>query len=209
MNPLIENHVKITKEVFQEWSNSSIKEAYKKTLRKTAIFLVLLFVLYAAWVFSHGGTPFIMIGEALLMSFIYLYVVIYQPKKRRRNQYKNLCKASNGTPARIVRFYPDRLSVTTDSGKVREFKYSQMQEVRETPSLYVLSNTTNTDILLAKDGFTTGTAEQALALLSAKTNQEEPEVPEETEALEDSESPEEIEALEDTEEAEVLEDTED
>lgn len=197
MNPIIENHVSITKEIFQEWSQSSVQASYKKMIRKAGIFLLALFLLYTGWIISHGGSLSSIVTELLFMLFLYLYVGIYLPKSRRRTQYKNLCKASNGTPNRIVRFYADHLSVTTESGKLREFKYSQMRDVRETKSLYILANTTNTDIVLAKSGFTTGTAEQALELISSKKN---------LAVLEDTVDIEEPEDFEETEDSEATED---
>lgn len=106
-----------------------------------------------------------MAGEFLFLLAIYFWVIFLLPNSRSKKQYKALCQAANGVPKRIVRFYTDYFSVTTESGKVREFSYGKIHTMKETEHLYILVNESDIDIILDKNGFRFGSIDQVREFL--------------------------------------------
>lgn len=167
MPSIVETQTSITRPIFLEWRKSNISAAYKKSLLKFMIFMVILFAGILAWMFSQGIPPVMMAGQLLFMLAIFLWVILVLPRSRSKSQYKALCKAANGIPTRTVRFYPYQLTVTTETGKVREFSYNKIHTMRETENLYILVNESNLDIVIAKNGFVKGSIEQIREFLPA------------------------------------------
>lgn len=166
MIPIVENHISITPAFFQEWLKSNETPSYKKTFRIFSTILIVLFVAVFGFFVYLGNPPVILFGEAAFMLGLYLWVIVLIPKNKKKSKYKALCKGSNDVPKRTIRFYQDHLSVTTDSGKLREFPYEKIMKFRETENLYVLIDESGLGIVLDKNGFTKGTAEQMKELLS-------------------------------------------
>ncbi len=168
MPSIVETQTSITRPIFLEWRKSNISAAYKKSLLKFTIFMVLLFAGILAWLLSQGIPPVMMAGELLFMLAIFLWVTLVLPRSKSKRQYKALCKAANGVPKRTVRFYPNHLDVITETGKTREFSYDKIHTLRETEHLYILVNESNLDIVIDKNGFVKGTIEQIREFLPEK-----------------------------------------
>lgn len=165
MPSIVENQASITPPIYQEWRKSHRSASYKKTIITFTIIMVALFAGTLGWFYSQGIPPIMMLGEFLFMFAIYIWAILILPRSKSKKQYKNLCRAANGTPKRTARFYPQHLSVTTESGKTREFYYDKIHTLKETEHLYVLVNDSNLDIILEKNGFIHGTIEQVKELL--------------------------------------------
>lgn len=163
--PIIENKTSITRPVFMEWRKSSRSAAYKKTVLISAAIMIVLLGGGFLWFWSKGVVPAMMIGEFIFMLAIYCWVVLYLPHSRDKKQYKEMCRVANGTPERTVRFYQNYFSVSTESGKTRDFYYDKVHTLKETEHLYVLVNESDIDIIVNKEGFLTGSMEQVKELL--------------------------------------------
>ena len=165
MNPLIENHVDITLPIFTEWRNSGKTVEYKKSMRKYSIIMAVVFVVALALLYILGMAPVMLITEGILLVIVYLWLIFLSPRSRNKGKYKTLCQNADGTPKRIIRFYEEFFTVTTEADEVREFTYDKITEIKETDHLYVMIvDEADIDILLAKDGFTKGDIEQVKKL---------------------------------------------
>lgn len=160
MASIIENQVSVTRPLFYEGLKATENLSYKKTMKITSIVLAVLFVLLTIGMFLMGSTPVFMAGEFLFFGGLLFWMLILQPKSRKKNAYKMLCKASSDVPKRTSKFYPNHFTVVTDTGKTRDFQYEQILQLVETENLYVLIDESGLGILLDKAGFKSGSIEE-------------------------------------------------
>lgn len=152
----VKNQICISRTLFDEGMRATENKAYKKTLRTLALILLALYLTVAVWLFCNGGSLLFLFGETIFLGALLFWLIIILPGKRRRSKYKAMVQDSSGLPKRSITFYPNHLSVITDTGKETSIPTADVIGWQETKNLYILSCKNNVYILLDKNGFVTG-----------------------------------------------------
>lgn len=153
---LAENHTRITKSLFNEGMRAVENQDYKKSVKRLALFLLILFCAAAAWLLYNGGTLIFLLGEAVFLGALLFWLSIMLPHTKRSSKYKAMTHNSHAAPERTVLFYPEHLSVQTGGEKETVIPYDGIRDWQETKHLYILNCWNNTSVLVDKQGFVSG-----------------------------------------------------
>ena len=151
---IAENHTLISRALFNEGMRAVENKSYKKTVQKLALILLAIYLAAAAWLLCTGGSLIFLIGETIFLGALLFWLSIMLPSTKRRSKYKAM--AVNGLPTRETRFYPDHLTVLSDTGKETTLFYHDMVSHQETKHLYILTFQNNVNVMLDKKGFVSG-----------------------------------------------------
>lgn len=154
--PIAENHICISRSLFDEGMRATESSAYKKAVKKLAFLLIGLYLAAAAWIFCTGGSPIFLLGESVFLGALLFWLIFMLPASKRRNKYKAMTQGGMFIPERTVRFYQNHLSVIANTGKETVISYNDIQEYQETQNLYILNCNNNTYVLLDKNKFVIG-----------------------------------------------------
>lgn len=153
---IAENHICISRALFNEGMRAVESKAYKKAIQKTALILAALYLGVAAWLWYTGGSLFFLLGESIFLGAILFWLTVMLPGTRRRSKYMAMVQDTDRIPERTIKFYQDQLSITTDIGKVTVIPYNDVLGWKETKNLYILNCSNNICVMLDKQGFTAG-----------------------------------------------------
>ena len=153
---IAKNHILISRSLFHEAMRVSESKAYKKSVQKIALILIALYLAVAAWLWHTGGSLFFLLGESIFLGALLFWLMVMLPNTRRNSEYKAMAQGSDSLPERTVVFYRDRLSVTSNTGKITWIPYSDVAGWLETKNLYLLNCRNNISVLLDKKGFIDG-----------------------------------------------------
>lgn len=153
---IAENHICISYALFKEGMHAVGNKAYKKTVRKMALILLVLYFAAAVWLWYTSGSLFFLAGESIFLLALLFWLIVMLPRTKCRSKYKSMAKIENTIPERTVKFYQNHLCVITDTGKETCLPYDTMQNWLETRNLYILNFKNNVSVLLAKNGFIAG-----------------------------------------------------
>lgn len=169
MRPLAENHVQITKEIFEEYFNAINARGYRKTMKKIAIGLLIVFGAVAVFLVAGGVNPFYLVSQSFFAVVILIWLFYFLPKSRRKSSYAAICRRSgSGTPMRSILFFEDNMVVTSQAEKSLTIEYEDIAELTETEHLYAVISKEKRCVLIDKNGFTKGNAETMKAAIGAK-----------------------------------------
>jgi len=154
--PIAENHISITRALFDEAMNAAGSKAYKKAVHKMIFLLLVFYLTAAAFILYTGGSLLLLLGESIFLGALLFWMLVMLPGTRRRSKYKAMCTGGSGTPERTARFYQDHLSVTSYTGKETVISYGDVQNWQETRNLYLLNCKDHFCVLLDKNGFVLG-----------------------------------------------------
>lgn len=154
--PIAENHIRISRALFDEGMRATESKAYKKAIRNLILVLLALYLAVALWLWYNGGTLIFLFGESICLGVLIFWLVVMLPGTKRRSKYKTMTNKGDSIPERTVRFYQDYLSVIGNSGKETIIQYNSVNDWLETKHLYILNSNYNTYILLDKKGFVIG-----------------------------------------------------
>lgn len=161
MRPFAENHIQITKEIFNEYFNEISARNYRKATKKIVIGLLILFGVAAAYFLANGASPFYLLSQVFFIAVILIWMLYFMPKSRRKNGYAAICRRSGSmTPSRSVLFFEDNLVVTSQAEKSLTIAYEDIATMEETAHLYAIISKEKKCILVDKNGFTKGSAEE-------------------------------------------------
>lgn len=59
-------------------------------------------------------------------------------------------------PVRVIRFYQDHMSISSNSGKTTDITYQELTGWKKTTHLYIINCTNNRSVLVSKEGFVSG-----------------------------------------------------
>lgn len=89
---IAENHITITRALFNEGMHAIGKKGYLKGMRNLTILLVLAYVLIAVWTFYNNGSPFMLIGETFTLTVLLLWMFIFFPEASGKLNTKSFRK---------------------------------------------------------------------------------------------------------------------
>lgn len=160
-----ENHICISRSLFDEGMRATENKSYKKTIQKLALILLVLYLGIAVWLWYTGRSLFFLLGESIFLGALLFWLMIMLPGTRRRSKYKAMIQCNNGLPKRTVIFFQNYLSVIANTGKETTIPYTDVTGWQETKNLYILNCHNNTHVLLDKNGFVTGNFYSIKAML--------------------------------------------
>lgn len=153
---IAENHICISRTLFDEGMRAVEPQAYKRSIKKLALILLLLYFGVAAWLLYTGGSLFFLAGESIFLGALFFWLFFMLPASKRRSKYNAMAQGGNDLPERTVQFYQEHLYVITNTGKKTFLSYSDILDWKETPNLYILNCRNHLYVLLDKHGFVTG-----------------------------------------------------
>ena len=153
---LAENHIRISQSLFNEGMRAVENQDYKKSIKRLAACLIIIFAAVAAWLLYTGGSLIFLLGEAVFLGALLFWLTVMLPNTKRRSKYKAMTRNSEDVPERIIIFYPKHLSVRANDGKETSISYDNIKSWQETKHLYILNCGNNTSVLLDKQGFFSG-----------------------------------------------------
>lgn len=159
MKSIAENHITITRKLFNEGIIATRNKNYIKTVTKLAFALILFFIIASIWIISTGENPIYLAGEFAFIIILLFWLVFILPRTGNRKHYKSMCLSSSETPTRTTRFFQDHALVISETGKEVFIPYKDVLELKESKNLWILNCQNNQGILLKKDGFSTGSIE--------------------------------------------------
>ena len=163
--PIVRNHIRISRALFYEGMRATGNKKYLKSVKKVAVFVVLIFIAAAGWLLYTGGSLIFLLGEAVFLGALLFWLMFMLPGTKRSSKYKAMTKGSNSCPERIITFYQNYLSVTADDGKETVIQYNDIVSWQETKHLCLINCQNNLSVLLDKNGFDTGSFEATAKLL--------------------------------------------
>lgn len=166
MRPIAENRFSITKKLFYEGMLSISRDSYAKTAMKFSLIFLGIWVLMAMFLLYTGGT----LGQILIYLGIVVAIIIwlniFAPRSHAKRGWEALEKRYGAAMERRVLFYKDHLEVGGDCA-AKTVTYQEILEIKESRNLYVLICVDKTGIMVARDGFTQGDADEVLALIKS------------------------------------------
>lgn len=162
---IAENHIRITRALFQEGMRAVTDNSYRKSIRAIALCLMILFGAAAAWLIYTGGSLIFLLGEAIFLGALFFWLIVLLPNTSQRRKYRAMMQGTDSIPERKIVFYQGYLSVTANSGKQTTVQYSDVSAVQETRNLYILNCRNHANVLLDKNGFVSGNIDRVKQLI--------------------------------------------
>lgn len=153
---IAENHIRITRTLFDEGMRQTESGAYKKAIRKMALVLFFIYLAVAVWLLYTGGSLIFLLGESAFLGALLFWLTVILPNTRRKSKYKTMTQGEHQIPERTVKFFQDSLSVLSGTGNETLIPYKEIQNWKETKHLYILGCENKKYVLLDKDGFING-----------------------------------------------------
>ena len=153
---IAENHISITRKLFNEGMRAVENKSYKKEIKKLILVLAILYLVVVVWLLCTNGSLLFLLGESIFLGAILFWLIVMLPDTKRRNKYKAMMQGMDNVPERTIKFYQDHLTVIANSGKVTDIPYSEITGWQETRNLYILNCSKNIHLLISKSEFTFG-----------------------------------------------------
>lgn len=159
--PIAENHITITRRLFNEGRLTSRNENYRQNVLRLSGILALILVITAAWLLYTGGSLIYLAGEIIFTVALLIWLIFILPGTGGKSRYQAMTQGSSTPPQRTTVFYQDRLEVTAESGKKVTVPYKDIEKISESKNLWVLSCKGKIGVMIKKDGFTKGNMDDA------------------------------------------------
>ncbi len=164
MQPLAENQITVTKKLFMEGMLRLSRDGYGRSARRAMVLFALVWVAMAVYTLAAGGQlwqTFVPLGMVCLIG---LWLCVLLPRSNARRAWRAQ-QARFGSPmTRTTRLYADHLTVQGD-GVEKTVAYGDIRQIRYSRHLMLLVCADNLGVMLTRDGFRSGTAAQAEALI--------------------------------------------
>ena len=95
---IAENHITITRKLFNEGMRAVENKAYKKDIRRLTLLLAVLYSLIALWILYTNGSLFLLLGESVFLAALLFWLFIMLPGTKRKNKYKAMAQGRNVAP---------------------------------------------------------------------------------------------------------------
>ena len=155
MEVLAENSFTITKKLSYEGLLRISAEDYGKFAKKAVLFLAAAWLVLAIFTLWQGqGIGYIVI-EFVILCLVSLWISVYVPRNKAKRAFKALEARYGSDLQRTIRFYEDRLEVTTPETQ-KTVPYSEITQVLHSKNLLILVTEDRSGILVALDSFTLG-----------------------------------------------------
>lgn len=164
MELLAENRFTITKELFYEGMLRVIKESYDPFIKKIMLVLAAAWAVLAAFTLFRRGSLSYAVVELVVVVVIGIWLTVLVPRNKARRAWTALENRSGGELERVTRFYPSYLEADNGSEEITVF-YEDIRQILHSEHLLVLLSADKVGVLVTRDGFVTGDAVTAQALI--------------------------------------------
>ena len=164
MEPLAENRFTITKELFYEGMLRVIKESYGPFIKKIMQVLAVAWAVLAAFtVFKRGSLSYAVV-ELVVVVLIGVWLSVFVPRNKARRAWAAMENRCGSDLERITRFYPSYLEADNGIEEITVF-YEDIRQILQSEHLLVFLSVEKVGVLVARDGFVSGDAATAQALV--------------------------------------------
>lgn len=170
MEPVAVNRITVDHALFAE-SHSAI---FSKKRQKTLLYCGIVFLAFGlVFLVLQARVPVLsaLCVPTLLTGILVLIWALTLQKSELRRRYKAFRRVNGDASERTVTCHRASLSVDTGRGEPIEIDYTDVREHRETEHLCLLICADHRGVMLAKDGFETGSWDALLAAID-KAKQE-------------------------------------
>lgn len=155
MEPIAVNRVTVDQALFAEAHAAIFSKKRQKTLLYCGVvFLVFGLILLAAQ--ARMPVASALSFPALLSGVLVLVWALTLQKSELRRKYNAFRRRHGDASERTVTCYRSYLTVETGAGEPVQIDYPDIKEHRVTERLYLLICKDHSGVMLARDGFTTG-----------------------------------------------------
>ena len=167
MDLLAENRFTITKPLFYEGMLRVYKENFGLFVKKVLLVLAILWTVMAAVTLLRSASLIYALVELIVVVMIGVWLCVYIPRNRARRAWAALESRCGADLERVTRFYPGYLEIDSGGEETTVF-YEDVRQILLSKRLLVLTCADKTGVLIARDGFITGDAVAAQALIGEK-----------------------------------------
>lgn len=171
MKILAENRFALTKPLFMEGMLRISRDSYGKSAKKAVLLFLVVWVVVAIGLMYTEGTIFQALIYLLVMMGFGLWLNVVPPRKHAKKSWEALVNRSGEDPERITRFYEDHLEADA-GGSIKSVPYEDILQIRQSKRLLLLTCEDKVTIMVAKEGFTSGSAEEITALIRGAVDRE-------------------------------------
>ena len=164
---IVENHIRISRSLFNEAMRDTESKTYKKAVQKIALVLASLYLIIAFFLSYTGCSLLLLLGESVFLTALLFWLTVMLPGTRRHSKYKALKQGTDRIPERTTLFYQNHLSVISDTGKETTILYDDIRSWQETRHLYILNCNNGICVLLDKNGFVIGNFQMISSILDS------------------------------------------
>lgn len=169
MEPLAENRFTITKTLFYEGMLRLNRESYGAFSKKIVAVLAILWVVLAAVTFGNGGSMGFVVTELIVLILVVIWLCVWMPRSKAGRAWKALEARCGSDLERTTRFYDTWLEINSNEDEIAIF-YDEVRQILPSEHLLVLTCENKVGVLLARDSFTIGSAEEVQALIQGSQN---------------------------------------
>lgn len=170
MEILAENRFVLTESLFMEGLQCISRETYGKTAKKCSMALILMWVVLSAVLLLIGGTLFQCFVYLAAILFFCLWLNVLAPRKNAKKSWDALLNRCGEDSERVTCFYEDRLEIDA-GGTLKTIPYGDIEKIRQTKQLFLLVCKDKVGVMVAKDGFVSGSAEVIANLIHSAQNE--------------------------------------
>ena len=165
MEPLAENRFTVTKDLFYEGMLRVINENFAPFAKKCVAVLVVAWVVLAAFSLITSGNPGFAVIEGIVLLCVCFWLCVYVPRNRAKRSWKAMSASADGELTRTVKFFPTWMEVESQDGEETSLLYSEISKILETKNLLVITGPDKLGIMVARDGFTTGSLDEVMSFI--------------------------------------------
>lgn len=170
MDILAENRFTLSKQLFSEGLTCLSWDTYGKSAKKITLVLFAIWAVMSAVLMFIGGNLVHVLTYLAAIGAICLWINVLLPRKHIKKNWEALVNRCGDDLERSTRFFEDRLEIEAgDTLKI--VPYCDIVTVKQTDKLYLLVCQNKVGVMVAKDGFVSGSAEEIMALIAAAQNE--------------------------------------
>lgn len=170
MEIIAENHFHMTKPLFFEGLLRLSRDSYGKTAKKCSLALLVFWFVLSVILTLIGGYQLQVLVYLVVILVFCFWLNVTAPRKNAKKSWEALVNRCGEDPERITRFYEDRLEIDA-GGTLKIVPYSDIVAIKQTKKLYVLVCADKVGVMVTKDGFVSGSAEEIMALIKGAQNE--------------------------------------
>lgn len=170
MEPIAVNRITVDRALFAESHAAIFSKKRRKMLLYCGVVFLAFGIIFLALQMRVPVLSALCVPTLLTGALVLVWALTLQKSELRR-KYKLFRRVHGDVSPRTVSCFRTSLSVDTGRGEPTVIEYADVREHRETERLYLLICADHRGVMLAKDGFETGSWEALLAAIE-KARQE-------------------------------------
>ncbi|WP_458862988.1 YcxB family protein [Acidaminobacterium chupaoyuni] len=168
MNELFENRYTLTRERLTEFAAATFSKGHQGFSLVYGVLLLVVAGMQLSLVSKGKGSPFLFI-VALACALLCFWMFFDRGRSTAKKVYQRQMKASGGKEAAISVSFGDEITMKNmETGGEQKIPFQEVQKVIESPNMVVLMLPKRQGIMVAKEGFVKGTAEEFDRFLQQK-----------------------------------------